>query len=137
MAAHPATPLPSSKTINEVRKLDQLFMRAVETRDLDTILSLYDTDATVLPPHFPAAVTQTQIRDLFDGLFAQGARDLRIETTRIEEGGNLVVATGTYTATIDQVADRGKFLAVFRRNKKGDLRLAFDTWNSDLPLPTA
>ena len=133
MAAHPATPLPSSKIINEIRKLDQLYSRAVETRDLETLLSLYEPNATVLPPHAPAASTQADVRNLFQALMALEPRGFQINTTRVEEAGDLAIATGTFRVALRDIEDQGKFLAVFRRNKKGDLRLVYDTWNSDLP----
>lgn len=136
MAAHPATPLPSSKTINEIRKLDQLYTRAVETRDLDTLLSIYDKDATVLPPHAPAATTQNDVRSLFQALMTLEPQRFQINTTRVEEAGDLAIATGTYAVTLRDIEDRGKFLAVWRRNNKGELRLFYDTWNSDLPPTT-
>jgi ketosteroid isomerase-like protein len=133
MAAHPATPISPSKILNEIRKLDQLYARAVETRDLETLLNLYDPNATVLPPHAPVANTKEDVRNLFQALLTLEPSNFQINTTHVEEAGDLAIATGTFRVSLRDIEDRGKFLGVFRRNKKGELRLIYDTWNSDLP----
>ena len=136
MAAHPATPLPSNKTLNEIRKLDQQYARAVEGQDLEALLSLYDPNATVLPPHAPAATTHQDVRELFQALLALEPQKFQVNTTRVEEAGDLAVATGNFAVTMRDREDRGKFLAVWRRSRKGEWRLFYDTWNSDLPPVT-
>jgi ketosteroid isomerase-like protein len=105
-------------------------------RDLDALLSLYDPNATVLPPHAPAASTQNDVRNLFEALMALEPKKFQINTTHIEEAGDLAVATGTFAVTLRNIEDRGKFLAVWRRTRKGEWRLFYDTWNSDLPPTT-
>jgi ketosteroid isomerase-like protein len=65
-----------------------------------------------------------------------GYQNLRLETIRVEESGDMAVEIGRYTAAVQQangttVADRGKFVQVWRR--LGIWRMTSNCWNSDLP----
>ena len=58
------------------------------------------------------------------------------------KSGDLVYVVGTYTLTTKAgkakpVVDRGKYLAVWKKQDDGSWKAEANTWNSDLPLPGA
>jgi ketosteroid isomerase-like protein len=79
---------------------------------------------------------QKPIELMLGKLGEAGYQNLRLETIRVEESGDMAVEIGRYTAAVQQangttVADRGKFVQVWRR--LGIWRMTSNCWNSDLP----
>jgi ketosteroid isomerase-like protein len=71
-------------------------------------------------------------------MFASGARGLELNTLDVLEADDLAVEVGRYTMTIqppggDVMRDVGKYVAVWRRQADGGLKLVVDTFNSDSP----
>ena len=54
--------------------------------------------------------------------------------------GDLAYSTGAYEMTApddngESSIDRGKYVAVWKKQADGNWKVAVDTWNTDLPLP--
>lgn len=138
MATQPI-PKPAPDVRGEIRRTEQTFAQAFNTGDLDTVINFYTEDASVLPAHNPLLEGRTATRDFFQKMQDAGASDLQLELGRIEESGDLVVHAGRYTVNAPDPKggtrpEKGKFVAVYRRQSDGSLQLVIDTWNSDLPL---
>jgi uncharacterized protein (TIGR02246 family) len=138
MATRPSTPTPLPDPRSEIRKIEQTFESAFNANDFETLASLYAPDATFLPPNHSPCEGTAQIRDFFRELKQAGASDLHLELGRIEASGDLVAHRGRYrfkapTAGGGTRPDRGNYLAVYRRQRDGNLRTVFDTFNSELP----
>jgi ketosteroid isomerase-like protein len=55
------------------------------------------------------------------------------------EGGDLEIEVGRYTLGMqppgaDPMVDNGKYVAVWRRDTDGKLKMVVDTFNTDAPL---
>ena len=66
-----------------------------------------------------------------------GYHDLRFETGRIVQSGDIAMETGRYSAAVSQangttVAERGKYVRVWRR--LGVWLILAECWNSNLSL---
>jgi uncharacterized protein (TIGR02246 family) len=138
MATRPTTPISTSDTRSEVRKLEKTFESAFNSNDLQTLVGLYTPDATFLPPNHAPCEGSEGIKAFFREMKEAGASELHLEQGRIEQSGDLVVHRGRYICNVPAPSggtrpDRGNFLVVYRRENNG-LRTLFDTYNSELPL---
>ncbi len=126
--------------IAALKALDETYLRAVNAGDAAAVSSLYAEDAVRLGPNAPALVGREAIRasyqnhfDLFQNEEADVIEDVRVI-------GDLAVVRGTYANRIVPKVpgpavtdDRGKWIAVSRRQTDGSWKFVLDTWNTDLP----
>lgn len=119
-----------------IRGLTQDFATACNTRNYDQAAALFTADGMLMAPHCQAVQGQRPIELMLRQLGEAGYQNLRMETVRVEESGDMAVEIGRYTAAVQQangttVAERGKFVQTWRR--LGIWRMAANCWNSDLP----
>src|SRR5262249_4030446 len=127
-----------------LRDLDAQWSAAAAAKDLDKTLSFYSDDVIVMPPTAPAVTTKEAVRKLWQGLFASPGMALNWRTTKVEvaKSGDMAYTTGAYEFTINDstdqpVNDRGKYLAVWKKQADGKWKCGVDIWNSDLPPSAA
>ena len=118
-----------------VRGLTQDFATAFNTGNYDQAAALFTSDGFLMPPQREAVQGQKPIELMLRKLGEAGYENLRLETTRVEESGDMAVEIGRYTVAVQQangttVADRGKFVQVWRR--LGIWLMTTNCWNSDL-----
>jgi uncharacterized protein (TIGR02246 family) len=107
-----------------VRGLTQDFATAFNTGNYDQAAALFTSDGFLMPPQREAVQRQKPIELMLRKLGEAGHQNLRLETIRVEESGDMAVETGRYTVAVQQengttVADRGKFVQVWRRLESG------------------
>jgi uncharacterized protein (TIGR02246 family) len=119
-----------------IRGLTQDFATAFNTGNYDQAAAFFTSDGFLMPPQREAVQGQKPIELMLRRLGDAGYQNLRLETVRVEESGDMAVEIGRYTAAIEQlngttVVERGKFVHTWRR--LGIWRMAANCWNSDLP----
>jgi uncharacterized protein (TIGR02246 family) len=119
-----------------IRELTQDFATAFNTGNHDQAAALFTSDGFLMPPQREAVQGQKPIEVMLRRLGESGYENLRLETLRVEESGDLAVEVGRYTAAIHQangttIVERGKFVHSWRR--LGIWRMTANCWNSDLP----
>ena len=119
---------------------DAQWEKAVNTLDLDGSVNACADDGSVLSQGAPIATGHDAIRKLFQGFFAMPEIKLAWKATRAEaaRSGDLGYTTGTYTMTYKDpsgktVTDHGKYVTVWKKQKDGSWKVAYDIFNSDLP----
>ena len=132
----------SASTVNSwldvqsaIRGLTQDFATAFNTGNYDQAAALFTPDGFLMPPQREAVQGQKPIELMLRKLGEAGYQNLRLETIRVEESGDMAVEIGRYTVAVQQangttVADRGKFVQVWRR--LGIWLMTTNCWNSDL-----
>ena len=134
-AADPAT------EVAAIHAVDATWVKAFNTRDVDTMVAQYDEHAVLLPPGAPAARGQAAIRTFFANMMAAATKDgLEFTLGAKPAGGargDLGWASGSYVLkdTTGHVIDTGKYLSVSRK-KDGKWLYVRDTWNSDGAPPS-
>ena len=114
---------------------------AMNTADVDATLALYvDEDPLAMPPHAPAGEGKEGIRQVIEGLHAQGKVSVNDEFVAAEISGDLAVMRGTYTLTITpgegaSMEDAGKWVCACRRTVDGEWKTVYNIWNSDHAMP--
>lgn len=125
-------------TKDQIEAVNEAYGKAVANQDLAAIVGLYTPDAILLPPDSPVAKGSDAIRAVLQGYIDAGAQSLELETTALDDQGDLVVEVGRYTLGLqapgaDPITDIGKYLQVFKRQPDGSFRIAYDCFNGDGP----
>ncbi len=124
---------------SQIRGLSQDFVTSFNTANYDQVGALFAGDGVFMAPHHESAYGQKGVERLLREFSEAGYQDLRVETTRVEYSGDMAMETGRYSVAIRQpngttVADRGKYLKVWRR--LGAWLIVADCWSSNLPAAT-
>jgi ketosteroid isomerase-like protein len=123
---------------DQIDAANEAYGKAVANQDVGAIVALYAQDAVLLPPNEPVAKGPDAIRAVLQAYMDAGAQSLQLETTALDDQGDLVVEVGRYELGIqpagaDAITDIGKYLQVFKRQADGSFRIAYDCFNSDEP----
>jgi len=121
-----------------IHAVDDVWVKAFNTRDADTMAAQYDEHAVLLPPGAPAAHGQAAIRAFFAAMMPAATRDgLEFTLGAKPAGGvrgDIGWSSGSYVLKdkTGHVIETGKYLSVSKK-KDGRWLYVRDTWNSDGP----
>ncbi|HEX3351927.1 MAG TPA: nuclear transport factor 2 family protein [Terriglobales bacterium] len=120
-----------------IRGLTQDFATSFNTANYDQAAVLFASDGFLMSPQQEMVQGPKPIELILRRLGEAGYQNLRMETIRVDHAGDMAVEIGRYTVAIQQangttIADRGKFLHVWRR--LGAWLMVANSWNSDLPV---
>ena len=123
-----------------LRKLDDEWSRAIGARDVEKAISYYADDAVVMPPNIPTLTGKEPIRSLWKSMldspsFTGGWKATKVEVAR---SGDLAYVSGNYEFNEKDdsgkpIADKGKYLEVWRKQTDGSWKCVAGMFNSDLP----
>jgi ketosteroid isomerase-like protein len=122
----------------QIMEKDREFERNVAAKDAVRLCQdLYAADARLLPPNSPAITGRSGITAFWKGLVEAGLADVTLNTTEIDEFGDLVYAVGSYRLSIrpegaEGVQDKGKYVYIYKRQPGGGWKAIVDIFNSDL-----
>jgi uncharacterized protein (TIGR02246 family) len=119
-----------------IRGLTQDFCMAFNTGNYDQAVALFSPDGLFMLPNQEPAHGAKAIERTLQECADAGYQDLRLETTRVEQAGDMAVEVGRYTLSIHRpngttVMDRGKYMTGWRR--LGAWRVFANCWSSNLP----
>ena len=125
-------------TKDQIQGVDEVYEKAVANQDIDAIVALYTRDGFFLPPNSPIAKGSDAYRRCAPGVLRCRRRVLDLETTVLDDQGDVVVEVGQYKLGLqppgaDPVTDIGKYLQVFKRQADGSFLIVYDCFNSDEP----
>jgi ketosteroid isomerase-like protein len=139
------SPGPSDQRASDERAVweaDVAICKVAAAKNLEESLSFYADDASAFPPNTPMLTGKQSIRKWVSELmatpgFAMSWQPTKVETSR---GGDLAYTVGTYQLTMNDpkgkpVADRGKYVTVWKKQPDGRWKMVADIFNSDLPAP--
>ena len=112
---------------------DGEWQAAMNAGDADAIAALYAEDARLLPPNDKAMTGRDAVKAMFGAMIDSGA-SVELNPIEIESAGDVAYTVGTYVLSIaGEVADRGKYVEIWRRSADGTWLMSNDIWNSDMP----
>ena len=137
-------PPPDTRAADEqaIRTLEIEWSRTFGSKDLDRLISFYAEDAVLFPPGEPGASGKEAIRASIAKLVAMPGLTLSFETSKVEvaRAGDLAYAHGTYSMSMTgpkgaPMAEKGKYLTVYRKQTDGQWKAVADMINSDQAGP--
>ncbi len=123
-----------------VRAATATLLEAVNTSDVERVMSIWAEDGVLMPPNRPSVRGGPAIEQYFRRLFETSRFRFTFTASEIRVDGDSAIERVEYVAEgwIDgasiPVTDRGKGLHVYTRRGGGDAsewKLSFDIWNSD------
>lgn len=113
---------------------------ALSKGDVESWLTLYKSDAIVLPPNQPAWRGIDGMRAGAQAMLNEVAiSGVTLTADDVKMSGDFAVETGTYAMTMTPkkggkaVNDKGKYVVVWERQADGSWKALRDIFNSDLP----
>jgi ketosteroid isomerase-like protein len=122
-----------------VKNADAQLSKAAGAHDLTTLLSYYANDAVALPANEELLTNRSDIQKSWIARLAPGVSlswtPMYVEAAK---SGDLAYILGSYTRTTKPAkgtpaTDRGKYLAVWKKQADGSWKVEADMFNSDLP----
>jgi ketosteroid isomerase-like protein len=135
-------PAPDTRVGEEtaIRQADFAWAKAMTDKQLDATVSYYAEDASIFPPNAPMATGRNAIHNVWAQFFAMPGFFVTCHPIKIEaaRSGDIGYTQGPYDLTFkdakgNTVKDRGKYLAVWKKQSDGAWRVVADIFNSDLP----
>jgi ketosteroid isomerase-like protein len=120
-----------------IRNQTQDFCLAFNTGNYDQAALLFSPDGVLMSSNHPLVQTMKLIERALQRMSEEGYQDLRLETTRVENSGDISMEIGRYHLTIHSPdgparVDEGKYLTTWRR--MGAWRILATCWSSNRPL---
>ena len=114
------------------------FAEAFNRGDIPAVAAMYDTGAVVLAPNAPVMRGRQNIEALWTGARQQGFKTLNLTANSVEVIGNHAIELGSYTLVIQpqgqaEAIDRGKYMALWKRQADGTWKLYRDAFNTSMP----
>ena len=140
LACQPAPAKLSDADVAAMRAaVDSFVANALARRD-SVQAEGFTANGVLMPPNGPAVEGRAALRTWM-GAFPQ-MTDFKARVVEIDGVGDLAYVRGTYELTLAAVgrtpamSDHGKWMEVLRR-ENGRWLVAYDIFNSDVPLPAA
>jgi ketosteroid isomerase-like protein len=110
------------------------------TRDADKFVSYYTADASVYPQGMPVVKGSGPIREMYKKMASAPGFSLKWTpaAATVSAAGDLGYTSGAYEMTMNDAsgaasAERGKYVAVWKKAAGGQWKVAEDIFNSDAP----
>jgi uncharacterized protein (TIGR02246 family) len=104
--------------------------------DAAALAALYTDDAMVFPSNSDIVKGNAAVKSFWQGFLDSGIKNVSLNTIEVDALGNTAIETGTYTATAadGKVADRGKYIVVWKRIGN-NWKIHRDIFNTSMPAP--
>jgi uncharacterized protein (TIGR02246 family) len=121
---------------NAIRDRIANFDKAMVAGDWPSVVSLYSEDGILMPPNGPEVKGRAAMQKFFQGF--PKITEFKENVLEIEGHSDLAYPRGTYEMTMmppgaAPLKDKGKVLAVWRKQPDGSWLVTRVIWSSDLP----
>ncbi len=115
---------------------NQVFMDAFGRGDAAGLAALYTENCQLMPPNSDFVIGNAAIQTFWQGAFDMGIKAAKLEIREVEAHGDTAIEVSQYTlfAEGEQVADKGKYIVIWKRIE-GQWKLHLDIYNSSMPPP--
>ena len=143
VAIQPLTSLNLDSMKKVIEEKDNIFTKAFVGLDGVTpgascVVNAYTSDARLFPPNADMVAGQQAIGAVVAQYFKYGIKEFRDSTTSLYGNEENLIEEGVLFMGDGKghVIDKGKYLAVWRKDK-GEWKIYSDIWNTSLPPATA
>ncbi len=123
--------------VQSIRKVDEDWCRLAMAGDFAALVErCYTKDGILMPPNEPAAKGRAAIESSLRAW--PRMTDVAIHADEVVGRGDLAYTSGTWVATMHvqgaaPAQDKGKFVAIWRKDADGGWKMTRDSYSSDLP----
>jgi uncharacterized protein (TIGR02246 family) len=130
----------SHKAVAEVRAADAAWLKAYQAKDIEKSAAFFGEQGSMLVPNTPILTGREAIAKFIARSFA--TKDYKIawrpNKADVARSGELGYTSGRYELSFKDasgkaIADRGKYLMVWKKQGDGRWSVLFDISNSDVP----
>lgn len=120
----------------ELAKADEDWSKAAAAKDLERVASFYADDALAYPPGEPMAIGRAGAKKVWEAYFKDPSFAVSWKTEHAEVAGELGYTSGSSETSVKGpdgqiVRMKGKYVAVWRKQKDGSWKAIHDIWNDD------
>jgi len=119
-------------------KLDDDWSKVAATKDADKVAAFYADDAVAYPPNEPVANGREAAKKVWATYLGLPDFAISWKTVHAEvaASGDIGFTAGTYELSFKgpdgkKVAEKGKYLCTWKKQKDGNWKAVHDMWNSD------
>ncbi len=122
---------PSKDVVDAIIAVDKKFMDMFSNEDAEGIAELYTEDGQLLPPNLDYLNGKAAIAAFWQGAMQMGVGSVKLESTEIEGGGDIISEIGNYSLYSGEGTeiDTGKYVVIWKQ-ENGNWKLHRDIWNS-------
>lgn len=125
---------------SEIEAQNSKLIRANLAGDLETLATLYTDDITYMPNYSPMVKGKEALIQREEEGKKAGVKvlSMTLTTQDVNVCDKLAIEIGTYTISMSMpqmeqpISDKGKYMAIWERQKDGSLKMKYDTWNTDV-----
>lgn len=131
--------LNTSASVEVLGQMNRDFAKALNARDAAAAASLYDENASILPPNEQIVTGRANIQKYWQGLIDAGLIDGAVKTIDAKSDGKLGYEIGSYLLHIkgpkgDTIVDKGKYTEVLKLDSaSGKWVSIYGMWSADEP----
>lgn len=120
---------------NTLLALDREWSQA--TKDMNKFISYYAPDATAHPQGMPSATGSAAIMDAFMKVSSTPGFSLQWTPVRadVSAAGDVGYTVGTYEMSMNGATEKGKYVAVWKKQADGTWKVKEDIFNADAAGP--
>ncbi len=124
-------PDPDVAARDGILETNQRFIASFAAQNAADLVALYTDDAQLFPPNSDVIEGADNITAFWQGAFDSGLGGVSLDTIEVDNEGDTAIESGRYrmTTTDGQVADKGKYLVVWKR-LDDHWYIHRDIWNS-------
>lgn len=131
---------PKPATVYELGQMNRDFAKALIAKDASAAASVYDENASLLPPNEPIITGRANIEAYWQGAIDAGLIDAKVETISASSDGILGYEIGTFELKFQLedgtiLVDKGKYTEILQRNAEGKWISLYGMWSANEPMP--
>lgn len=129
----------TNKAEGAVRAADAAWLKAYDTKDVQKAVAVLDEQGSMLMSNAPIATGKKAVAKLIAADFARSQNlTWHVDKAGVAASGDLGYTSGSYEMSFQDasgktVADKGKYLTVWKKQADGSWKVLFDMFNTDLP----
>jgi len=134
----------SPKAVDAIRAADAAWLKAYQAKDVEKAAAFFGERGSMLVPNNPILTGKDAVAKFIARSFATPDYKItwRPNKADVARSGELGYTSGTYKLNFrdssgNAIADKGKYLMVWKKQANGTWKVLFDMSNSDLPRPSS
>jgi ketosteroid isomerase-like protein len=137
-----AAAAPQASTIATIAKIREAWVQNLRTKQLESILKFYASDAVFLQPNGDRITGSAALRTLFQNIMATFNSDLALRSQNLETSGDLAYDSGEFQETLTTIAtgakitSKGSYIMIFKRAPDGGWKIIQHAWMGTPPPGT-